>query len=75
VARRRRSKPKSNGHEKINPRGLVVDLTEVLLRSVTKAEMVLIAKLLRPAWVDVLSAKEGRRWRLKLTSSRCRLHA
>lgn len=52
-----------------------MDLSEMLTRSITKSEMIRVAKLLRPAWIEVLSAKEGRRWRVKLTSSRTRCHA
>jgi hypothetical protein len=75
TVRRYRPKSKISKQRKINTQGLVVDLSEMLTRSVTKSEMVQVAKLLRPAWIEVLSAKEGRRWRVKLTSSRIRCYA
>jgi len=76
TVRRHRPQPKINKKKKkIDTKGLVVDLSEMLTRSITKSEMVRVAKLLRPAWIEVLSAKEGRRWRVKLTSSRTRCHA
>lgn len=71
----RRHRPKTRRLKKINTQDLVVDLSEMLTRSITKSEMIRVAKLLRPAWIEVLSAKEGRRWRVKLTSSRTRCHA
>jgi len=71
----RRRRPKISKRKQIDTKGLVVDLSEMLTRSVTKSEMVRVANLLRPAWIEVLSAKEGRRWRVKLTSSRTRCHA
>lgn len=71
----RRRRPRLPKRKKINTKVLVVDLSEMLTRSITKSEMLQVAKLLRPAWIEVLSAKEGRRWRVKLTSSRMRCHA
>ena len=61
--------------KKINTTTLVVDLSQLLTEPLTKAQVNSLLPLLRQAWINVLTAKDGRRWRVKLTSERAQLQA